>query len=291
MSAVSYVARPVPHLLASMLHSRRLTLNAVALAFSILTAACAQSGATVTTSVPPPVAPAITDGKGVLRAMHERYVGKWFTTLTFSQRTTTISSSGRETKGVWNEYLAVPGRLRIDYLPLSDRSGVLYAGNRVHSFLNGKASASQDGWNPLLILIADVYVQPVDTSVRQLDSLGFQTSIVRRDTLNGKAIWVVGAVARDSTSSQFWIDAESLLVRRVIQKQKAGTRTTISDVRLARYVDVGGSPVAFDVTFYRDGRLFFKEEYFDVKANVPLSPDIFDPAKWVASQPRPAPVR
>jgi hypothetical protein len=220
--------------------------------------------------------------------MHEKYVGKWFTTLTFSQRTTTYSVSGRETKGVWNEYLAVPGRLRIDYHPLNERSGVLYAGNRVHSFLSGKASASQDGWNPLLILIADAYAQPVDTSVWQLDSLGFQTSIVRRDTLNGKPVWVVGAVFGDSTSSQFWIDADSLLVRRVIQKQKAGARTSISDVRLGKYADVGGYPVAFDVTFYRDGRLFFREEYFDAKTNVTLAPEIFDPAKWVASQPRPA---
>ena len=220
--------------------------------------------------------------------MHEKYVGHWFNTLTFSQRTTTYSASGRETKGVWNEYLAVPGRLRIDYLPLSERSGVLYAGNRVHSFLNGKAAASQDGWNPLLILIADVYVQAVDTSVWQLDSLGFRTSVVRRDTLEGKPVWVVGALAGDSTSSQFWIDADSLLVRRVVQKQKAGARITISDVHLAGYQDVGGYPVAFEVAFYRDGRLFFKEEYFDAKANVPLAPEVFDPAVWVAGQPRPA---
>ncbi|MEP7344286.1 MAG: hypothetical protein ABI877_03420 [Gemmatimonadaceae bacterium] len=273
-----------------MSHPQQLARRSTAFALTILSAACAPSAGTVTTRTPPGPPP-ITDGRGVLRAMHDRYAGKWFNTLTFSQRTTTYSASGRETKGVWNEYLAAPGRLRIDYLPLNERSGVLYARNRVHSFVNGKASASQDGWNPLLILIADVYVQPVDTSLWQMDSLGFQTSIVRRDVLHGAPTWVVGAVAGDTTSSQFWIDAESLLVRRVIQKQKGGTRTTISDVRLAKYTDVGGYPVAFDVTFYRDGRLYFKEEYFDAKANVVLSPDIFDPAKWVASQPRPAPVK
>jgi hypothetical protein len=221
----------------------------------------------------------------VLRAMHARYAGKWFSTLAFSQRTTTISTSGRETKGVWNEYMAVPGRLRIDYLPLGDRSGVLYARSRVHSFLNGKVAASQNGWNPLLILIADVYAQPADTSIWQLDSLGFQTAVVRRDRWNDRPVWVIGAGAGDSTTSQFWVDVDSLLIRRVIQKQKAGARTTVSDIRLDAYTDVGGYPLAFTVTFYRDGRLFFKEEYFDAKANVPLAPEIFDPAKWVASQP------
>ena len=267
---------------------RRLKRNLTAVAVIVSFDACASASVQPTSSAPP-APPPITDGRGVLRAMRDKYAGKWFSTLSFSQRTTTISASGRETKGVWNEYLAVPGRLRIDYLPLSDRSGVLYAGNRVHSFVNGKASASQDGWNPLLILIADVYVQPVDTTAWQLDSLGFRTPIVRRDTWGGKPVWIVGAAPGDSTSSQFWIDTDSLLVRRVITRQTAGTRTTISDVRLDKYVDVGGYPVAFEVTFYRDGRLFFKEEYFDARTTVPLAPDIFDPAKWVSSQPRPTP--
>ncbi|MBV6522342.1 MAG: hypothetical protein MNPFHGCM_02490 [Gemmatimonadaceae bacterium] len=221
--------------------------------------------------------------------MHARYAGKWFSTLSFSQRTTTYATSGRETRGIWNEYLAVPGRLRIDYLPLSEQSGVLYAGNRIHSFLNGKPAASEDGWNPLLILIADVYAQSVDTSAWQLDSLGFDVSLVRQDTVGGKAMWVVGVATADTTERQFWVDADSLLVRRVIQRQRSATRQSVTDIRLERYTDVGGYPVAFEILFHRDGRLYFKEEYFDVKANIPLAPAIFDPAQWVASQVRPEP--
>jgi hypothetical protein len=248
-----------------------------------LVAGCSQRQAAVSTGTVPKEPP-ITDGRGVLRAMHERYVGKWFATLSFSQRTTTISATGRETKGVWHEYLAVPGRLRIDYTPLSEHSGVLYAKGRVHTFVNGKLAAAQNGWNPLLILIADVYAQPVDTTARQLDSLGFRTAVVRRDTWEGKPVWVVGAAAGDSTSSQFWVDADSLLVRRVIQKSTGAQRTVVSDVRLARYQAVGAYPVAFDITFFRDGRLFFHEEYYDARVNVPIPSDVFDAAQWVPSQ-------
>jgi hypothetical protein len=248
-----------------------------------LVAGCSQRQAAVSTGTVPKEPP-ITDGRGVLRAMHQRYVGKWFATLSFSQRTTTISATGRETKGVWHEYLAVPGRLRIDYTPLSEHSGVLYAKGRVHTFVNGKLAAAQNGWNPLLILIADVYAQPVDTTARQLDSLGFRTAVVRRDTWEGKPVWVVGAAAGDSTSSQFWVDADSLLVRRVIQKSTGAQRTVVSDVRLARYQAVGAYPVAFDITFFRDGRLFFHEEYYDARVNVPIPSDVFDAAQWVPSQ-------
>lgn len=249
----------------------------------LVVAGCSQRQTTISTGAAPKEPP-ITDGRGVLRAMHQRYAGKWFATLSFSQRTTTISASGRETKGVWHEYLAVPGRLRIDYTPLSEHSGVLYAKGRVHTFVNGKQAATQNGWNPLLILIADVYAQSVDTTVRQLDSLGFHTAMVRRDTWQGKPMWVVGAAAGDTTSSQFWIDTDSLLVRRVIQKTTGAQRTVVSDVRLGQYTNVGGYPVAFDITFYRDGRLFFHEEYYDARANPGIPADVFDAAKWVPSQ-------
>ncbi|MFN8582617.1 MAG: hypothetical protein U0163_16785 [Gemmatimonadaceae bacterium] len=257
--------------------------RAIIFAASALATACHARPAVVTNN-PPPAPPAVTDGRGVLRLMQQHYAKQWFRTLSFSQRTTTYATSGRETKGVWHEYLAVPGRLRIDYTPLSEHSGVLFAGNAIHSFVNGKVAAKQGGWNPALILIADVYVQPVDTSAWQLDSLGFKTSIVRRDSLGGRAMWVVGAARGDTTSSQFWVDTDSLLVRRLIQKQITPQRTSVTDIRLGAYTDVGGYPVAFEILFYRDGRLFFREDYYDAAVNQPIAPDVFDPATFVSSQ-------
>lgn len=245
----------------------------------VLLAGCARA-----TTVSTPAAPAIATGRAVLRAMHTRYAGKFFTTLSFAQNTTNIGANGREIKGVWNEYLQVPGRLRIDYLPLNSRSGVLYVGGRIHAFTDGRAQPPQRGWNPLAVLMADVYGQPADTSIHQLDSLGFDLDVLHEGRWNTRPVWVVGALAGDSLTSQFWIDRDSLLVRRVIQREVRGARTTVTDIRFYRYQDVGGFPVAFDVHFYRDGRMYFKEEYFDVKANVPIPPEVFDPAKWAVSQ-------
>jgi hypothetical protein len=217
--------------------------------------------------------------------MHLRYAGRFFNSLSFAQHTTTISQSGRETKGIWNEYIVLPGRLRIDFVPLASHSGVLYAGGRIHGFTDGKSQPPQSGWNPLLILIGDVYAQAPDTTIWQLDSLGFDRSRVRQDTWMGSAVWVVGAAAGDTTSPQFWIDRDSLLVRRVIQRvNRAGAAPLVTDFRMLKYQDVGGYPVAFEVQFWRDGRMYFKEEYFDVKANVPIPPATFDPSRWKTSQ-------
>jgi hypothetical protein len=248
----------------------------------LASAACAPRAGVA--PVGPPAEPPVTDGVGVLRAMHARYVGKFFTTLSFKQHTTTISTSGRETRGIWNEYLALPGRLRIDFQPLTTHSGVLYTQGKVHNFIDGKAQPVQAGWNPALALIGDVYVQPVDTTAWQLDSLGFDLGVLHETTWQGHRTWVVGAPAGDSTTSQFWIDRDSLLVRRILQRDARGARPVVTELRFDGYIDVSGYPVSFDVRFYRDGRMYFKEEYFEVKANVPIPPETFDPAKWRTSQ-------
>ena len=245
--------------------------------------ACARQA----TVAPPPTAKsevARPDGRTVVKAMHERYAGKWYMSLSFKQNTVFISQTGRETKQVWNEYIVLPGRLRIDYLPLSTKSGVLYSDGQMYSFTNGKQQPSQAGWNPLLTLMGDVYTQLPDTTAWQLDSLGFNLALARRDTVDGREMWVVGAPKGDSTSSQFWVDTDSLLVRRIVHADARGSRPVVSDTRFQNYRNVGGFPVAFAMRFYRDGRLYFKEDYFSVKVGDTLPVELFEPANWATSQ-------
>ena len=219
--------------------------------------------------------------------MNSRYAGKWYSSLTISLRNALYSTDGRQTQSLWREFIGVPGRQRIDYMPLEQQSGVLYVGGRIYSFVNGKLSAEQAGRNALTILVADVYAQPIDTTISQLGSLGFDLSKVRTDSSHGDRIWVVGAAAGDTTSSQFWVDADSLLVERVIQRESRGTRTVVSDVRFGAYSDAGGYPVAKEMTVYRDGRLLLQQNYSDVRVNVALPPALFDPKKFSSPPPIP----
>src|SRR5262249_20497528 len=78
---------------------------------------------------PAPAAPesvAIANAPMLLRAMHERYDGKWYRTVTFVQKTTIGLPSGGTVNQTWYEAGELPGRLRID-TDVSARTGVLYA--------------------------------------------------------------------------------------------------------------------------------------------------------------------
>ncbi|HKY99442.1 MAG TPA: hypothetical protein VJL35_16430 [Gemmatimonadaceae bacterium] len=227
----------------------------------------------------------ITSSEQLIREMHDKYAGNWYRSLRFAQTNTFYGQSGRETKSRWVENLSVPGRLRIDFEPLSSKSGLLILNNRVTTFDNGKRVDSRRAIQPILTLTADVYAIPAAVTLRRLDSLRIDLNKFRSDRLDKKRVYVVGADEGDLESSQVWIDAEKLLLVRLIQQEKRGDRTIVTDTRVGGYRDLDGYPVAHEFMSMRDGKPYFKEEYEDVRVNAELPAGIFDPSKWASVRP------
>jgi hypothetical protein len=134
--------------------------------------------------------------------------------------------------------------------------------------------------NPLMLLTADVYVAPVATILRGLDSLDVDHSIIRNAEWEGEPVYVVGAKAGDSTSNQMWVDRNHLRLVRFIQQSKMGERTIVSDIRVRNYKDIQGFEVPTEFLVLRNGRPFWREQYADVKVNEEFPPGTFDQATW-----------
>jgi hypothetical protein len=220
----------------------------------------------------------------LIRAMHERYAGRWYKTLIFQQTNTFFTSAGKEQTSQWLERLSVPGRLRIDFLPLSGKSGILIQNNHIITFDNGRRVDSRRAIQPLILLTGDVYAIPVSVTLRRLDSLGIDLDKFHEERWERKKIYVIGAPAGDTESSQVWIDADRLVLLRVIQREKRGERTVVTDTRVGDYREVEGYNVAFEFTSYRDGKLFFREQYDKLRVNEPIAPEVFDPSRWATVQ-------
>ena len=232
-------------------------------------------------------APAVGSARELITEMHDRYAGNWYRTLRFTQTNTFYTQSGSEQKSRWVQNLSVPGRLRIDFEPLSSRSGLLILNNRVTTFDNGKRVDSRRAIQAILTLTADVYAIPAAVTLRRLDSLKIDLDKFRTDRLDRKRVYVIGADKDDIESNQIWIDAERLLLVRLIQSEKRGERTIVTDTRVGRYKDVDGFPIAHEFLSMRDGKPYFKEEYEDVRVNAELPAGIFDPSRWASVKPNP----
>src|SRR3954469_6206507 len=182
----------------------------------------------------------LTSSDALLKAMHDRYDGKYLKTMSFLQNNTQYTSTGQEKKSQWYEHLEVPGKLRIAFLPATGKSGLVQVNDKVASFDNGIRVDFRPSINPLLLLTADVYVSPMASITKGLDSLHVDTEIIRSDDWQGQPVYVVGAKAGDTTSNQFWVDKDNLRLVRFIQRAKNGDRTVVSDMRVQSYKEIEG---------------------------------------------------
>lgn len=221
-------------------------------------------------SSPPP-----RSGEELIRQMRDRYAGKWYKTLTFTQRTTLPDGKVE----IWYEALELPGKLRIDIAPLDSMKTILFRNDSVYEFDQGKLKESKALVHPLMVLGFDVYGAPVAETVQKLKNLKYDLSKVHQTTWQGRPTYVVGAQAGDTTSPQFWIDAERLYFVRSLEPSKKDP-SIINEVRFDKYVPLGQGWIETEVLFLANGKQRVKEEYQDPKADVKLDPAIFDPSTW-----------
>jgi hypothetical protein len=222
----------------------------------------------------------LTSSSGLIKAMHDRYGGKYLKSMAFLQNNTAYTTTGQEQKSQWYEHIEIPGKLRIAFLPASQKSGMVQIDDRVASFDNGIRVDFRPSVNPLLLLTGDVYVAPVATVMRGLDSLGVDQGTIRIDQWEGAQVYVVGAKAGDSTSNQMWVDKDNLRLVRFIQRSKTGNPARVSDIRVRGYKDIQGFEVPTEFLVLRNGRPVWREEYADVRVNEEFPPGTFDQAKW-----------
>ena len=260
----------------ALLRLRRRLRSSLALATGLALGACAPAA----TVVPTPV---IASGDALLEAMRQRYDGKWYRTLTFTQRTVQVApTGGPERRSTWYEAMHAPGRLRID-TDSTLRSGQLFARDSQFLVLNGEVRRAAAGHNVLLVLGFDVYAQPAARTSAILRGLGFPNGPVREDTWQGRPVWVVGARAGDLRSHQYWVDQERLVFVRLLQPFPGDTTQTF-DVRFNKYRPLEGGWIAPEVEAFVGTRRILFEEYSDVRANVDLDPRLFDPRSWTAAK-------
>jgi hypothetical protein len=225
-------------------------------------------------------------GADLVRQMHARYAGKWYRTITFTQ-TTSFPDRPAET---WYEAGTIPGKLRIDIAPLDSMKAFMFVGDSTIIFKSGKRVAGHQDRNLLMTLGFDVYGQPPDTTIAQLEAAGVDLGTVREDRWNGSKVWVVGAGRGDTTMTQFWIEQDRLLFVRLIEARKnpkdPEAAANLLDVTFQKYQPLGKGWVAPEVEIKLDGKEIQREVYRDIRGDVKLQPDLYDTgtyhrARWI----------
>lgn len=219
------------------------------------------------------------NGRDILRAMHHRYAGAWYRTLSFVQHNTATTPDGKTAHSVWREYAAFPGQLRIEFEPADSGAGALFVRDSQFVFQGGRLATATTFVHPLLVLGFDVYVDLVERTAARLEQAGYDLATVHPATWDGRAVYVVGAKAGDLRTRQFWVDTERLLFVRLLGPGDRDTTRT-NDIRFNKYQPVGAAWLSAEVAVLVDGQPRWLEEYTEVKTGIPLPDRLFDPHQW-----------
>ncbi len=138
--------------------------------------------------------PAYPDGQAVIQAMHQRYAGRWYRSLTFVQTTTFTNPDRTET---WYEAARFPGLLRIDIAPLDSGQTLFFRRDSLYAFRHGKLAGARPFVHPLMVLGFDVYFDAPAVSAAKLQGLHFDLTRVHEASWQGRPTIVVGALAGD----------------------------------------------------------------------------------------------
>ena len=221
-------------------------------------------------------------GDELVRAMHDRYDGKWYHSLTFLQHNTRYFGTDSVQHSTWFERAAIPGKLRIDFRDgpgFAPTDGIPFVNDTLIAIKGDSVARSDAFIHPLMVLGFDVYAQPVDQTLNKLRSLGFDLSSVRSDTWQGRPVYVVGAKAGDQHSRQFWVDKERLVFVRMLEPNQRDTSAT-SETQFNDYRAFGKGWVSAQVLFLDKGQRVWLEEYDQIQVDVPLTDGAFDAHRW-----------
>lgn len=227
----------------------------------------------------------ITTPRELLDAMRARYEGKWYRTLTFVQNNTEHHPNGSVERSVWREWLQAPGKLRIEFQPADSGNGVLFANDSIYPFRRDSLGRARPFVHPLLVLGFDVYMQPVERTVAQLQQAPrvFDLSILSEGRWQDRPVWIVGAKAGDLRTRQFWVDKERLVFVRLVEPTPGDT-AKIADTRFNKYQPLAGGWVSPEVEFLVNGQRTFLEEYTQIQANVAMPAALWDARQWKAAR-------
>ncbi|MBA2734648.1 MAG: hypothetical protein H0U54_17440 [Acidobacteria bacterium] len=216
----------------------------------------------------------------LIREMQKKHAKSWYKTLTFVQKTTEHHADGTSKVSIWYEAFTAPGKLRIDFDPIKDGNGILFANYTLYSFKDGKQANSRPFVHPLLLLGFDVYFLPIEETMAKLKDMKFDLSELHEDVWQGRPVYVVGAKAGDLKSRQFWIDKKNLYFVRLLEPT-AKDPAIMQETQFNKYERVkGGGWVAPEVIFMVNGKTVVTEEYTEIRGGVQLDRKLFDPQHW-----------
>lgn len=210
------------------------------------------------------------DGEVLLKAMHDKYSGKYCRTVTFDQKTlrydTNHAVSGTS---YWYEWISYPDKFRIDYGTKYGGNCVIFRNDSVFNYRDHKLVKSGPDENDLLLLLGGMYFRKFEDVEARLKKKGYPLKRLKSLPLNAGNVYVIG---NDSTN-QIWVDKTDLKVVKL--KTRVGQNNWL-EIMFYDFVKSCEGFTETRVSAKFNGKLEQTEEYLNLKTGVAIPDSIFN---------------
>jgi hypothetical protein len=223
----------------------------------------------------------VVSTEALMKQINNRYYGKWFTQVKFSQTADSYQNDSLVNSESWDEEYNFPSNLVI-YTKPGDTSYLYICRNdSVIIYEHDSLISATHETHDAIILSMDIYNMTYSKIMERWKDLPYDISKFHKRDYNDKNIYVIGALEGDTTSNQVWFDAENLYLIKLIKQKKNGLR----EVEFLNYQQLENGWIEQEVVFKLNGKVKLIEKYTNIKASGELSQrndaENLDTAGWI----------
>jgi hypothetical protein len=211
-------------------------------------------------------------GEKILQKMYKRYAGKWFSNFSFSQTTENYKKDSLIKTTQWHETIVYPDYFRITFGEHNDGNAIIYKKDSSFLFKNSKLVQKGLRTEDMPFLLGGMYFIPFDSIKPKMIKEGFDVTKAHTSIWQGKKAFVIGSDNDDEKINQLWIDAEKLIVIRLLKYLPNMKQEAIMN----DHQKLGKAWSETTVLFYINDKLYQKEKYYNCKINTAVDMNIFD---------------
>ncbi len=215
----------------------------------------------------------ISNGFSLVKTMYAQNSQNWYNNLTFKQEVFRVKDDSIVSREVWILAYSSPSKLHIRYSDFDSGRGWLIVTDSIYTYNNFNLIGSRLRIHELMVLGLDIYNVLPQISVERIKQLGIDISRVEMVTIKGKSLYQIG----NPETICFWVHTINLLFYGLRKVNESGD---VKDTFFEQYKTLYGKPVATEVQYFLNGKMFIFERYSEIRFPTFLHNDLFVPARF-----------
>jgi outer membrane lipoprotein-sorting protein len=216
------------------------------------------------------------NGEELLKAMHDKYAGKYCQTIQFDQHTLRYDTNGvKKDTSTWYEWISYPDKFRIDFGKKFGGNCVIFKNDSSFNYKNHKLVKKDKNENDLLLILGGMYYRKFEDVVERLERSGYNLDVLTQINVNKNTFYVIGSSGyknEPENQHQIWVDKKDL---KVVKLKTKLNETDWLEIRFDAFEKSCKGFTETRVSAFKNNKLEQVEEYFNLKTSIAIPDSIF----------------